>query len=98
MQIVITREKNALNAFDDSWTFGGNGNYNNVSRTVHDQIDKANATVVVDPDTVTYDGHAQLGTVVSISGVNEKEADAAASAGDQRLSQFPAGYRRLRPS
>src|SRR5205823_3531392 len=38
--------------------------------TITDTINKANATVVVDAYTVTYDGHAHLASVVSITGVN----------------------------
>src|SRR5205807_1228486 len=38
----------------DPWTFTDvTGNYNNASGTVHDHIDKANATIVVTPYTVT---------------------------------------------
>ena len=41
----------------DTWSFTGTANYNNIAATtITDTIDKANATVVVTPYTVTYDG------------------------------------------
>src|SRR5207237_446105 len=46
-------------------------NYNDIGNTtITDTINKANATVVVAAYTVTYDGHAHLASVVSITGVN----------------------------
>ncbi len=55
----------------DSWSFTGTANYNNIaSNTITDKIDKANATVVVAPYTVTYDGSSHTATVTSITGVN----------------------------
>src|SRR5207245_1020152 len=47
----------------DPWTFTDvTGNYNNASGTVHDHIDKANATIVVTAYHVTYDGNAHTAT------------------------------------
>src|SRR5947209_15860239 len=55
----------------DYWFFTATANYNDIGNTtITDTINKANATVVVDPYTLTYDGHAHLATVVSITGVN----------------------------
>ena len=55
----------------DSWSLTGASNYNNISSTsITDTINKANATVVVTPYSVTYDGKAHSATVTSITGVN----------------------------
>src|SRR5205823_11194994 len=50
--------------------FAGNGNYNSASRSVSDQIDKANATIVVSGYHVTYDGnsHTATGTATGVKG------------------------------
>ncbi len=54
----------------DSWSFAG-ANYNSIASTaITDTINKANATVVVTPYTVTYDGTAHMATVTSITGVD----------------------------
>ncbi len=42
--------------------FDGNGNYNATSGTVHNQIDKANATINVTPYHVTYNCNAHMAT------------------------------------
>src|SRR5205807_2207353 len=55
----------------DSWSFTGAANYNNIAATtITDTINKANATVVVTPYTVTYDGNPHTAAVTSITGVN----------------------------
>jgi hypothetical protein len=55
----------------DSWSFTGAANYNDIaSTTITDIINKATATVVVAPYTVTYDGNSHTATVTSITGVN----------------------------
>ncbi len=55
----------------DSWSFAGTANYNSIaSKTITDTINKANATVVVTPYTVTYNGVAHTATVASITGVD----------------------------
>src|SRR5205085_364070 len=55
----------------DSWSFTGTANYNDIAATtITDKINKANATVVVTPYDVTYDGHAHTAAITSISGVN----------------------------
>src|SRR5205814_5486394 len=60
----------------DYWFFTATANYNNIGNTtITDQIDKANAVVVVNPYSVTYDGHAHFATVVSITGVNGETGD-----------------------
>src|SRR5213075_3261149 len=54
----------------DSWSFTGAANYNDIaSTTITDTINKADATVVVTPYTVTYNGSPQTATVTSITGV-----------------------------
>src|SRR5205807_234171 len=55
----------------DPWTFTDvTGNYNNASGTVHDHIDKANATTVLTSDTVPYDDRhsAATGTATGVKG------------------------------
>ena len=52
-----TTHTNAGNYSTDPWTFtGATANYNNASGTVADSIAKANATIVVTPYSVTYNG------------------------------------------
>jgi len=53
-----------------NWTFTGGTNYNDASGSVAIEIAKANATVVVTPYNVTYDGQPHSATVASITGVN----------------------------
>src|SRR5262249_30751570 len=54
----------------DGWTFtDSTGNYNNASGTVDDAIAKADATVVVTPYNVIYDGFSHTATY-TITGVN----------------------------
>src|SRR4029077_3993382 len=66
-----TTHTNAGTYASDSWSFTGAANYNNIaSTTITDIINKANATVVVTPYTVTYDGQSHTATVASITGVN----------------------------
>src|SRR5262249_58052347 len=66
-----TTHTNAGTYSSDSWTFTGAGNYNNIaSTTITDTINKATATVVVAPYTVTYDGSSHTATVTSIARVN----------------------------
>ena len=58
----------------DSWSFTGTANYNSIaSTTITDTINKANATVVVTPYTVTYDGNPHTATVTSITGVDGRD-------------------------
>jgi hypothetical protein len=59
--------------YDDTWTFSDTtGNYNNASGTVQDLIKQANASIVVTPYSVTYDGnaHTATATATGISGVD----------------------------
>ena len=56
----------------DTWTFTDvTGNYNNASGTVSDSIAKANATIVVTPYSVTYNGAAHTATGAATSVLNE---------------------------
>ena len=52
-----TTHTNAGTYDSDTWIFTGGANYNNIDGTVTDGIGKANATVVVTPYNVTYDGN-----------------------------------------
>ncbi len=57
----------------DPWTFtDSTGNYNNASGTVHDRIDKANATIDVTGYSGIYDGaaHGASGTATGVGGVD----------------------------
>jgi hypothetical protein len=55
----------------DYWFFTGSANYNDIDNTtITDSIAKANATVVVTPYNLTYDGNPHTATVTSITGVN----------------------------
>ena len=70
VDVSNTTHTNAGTYASDTWSFTGTANYNDIaSTTITDSIDKANATVVVTPYTVTYDGAAH-GDVTSITGVN----------------------------
>jgi hypothetical protein len=63
-----------INAGDypsDAWTFTDvTGNYNSTGGTVHDHINKANATIDVTPYNVVYDGnpHTATGTATGVKG------------------------------
>ena len=58
-----TTHTNAGTYATDTWIFTGTANYNNIaSTTITDTIQKANATVVVTPYSVTYDGLAHTAT------------------------------------
>ena len=55
----------------DAWAFTDvTGNYNNAAGTVHDSITKADATIVITPYDVTYDGnpHTATGTATGVKG------------------------------
>jgi hypothetical protein len=55
----------------DAWSFRDpSGLYQDASGTVDDSIARANATVVVTPYAVTYDGQAHTAAITSITGVN----------------------------
>src|SRR5205823_5431878 len=53
-----------------SYSFAGDANHEASSDRKDFTIGKANATVVVTPYTVTYDGRAHTATLTSITGVN----------------------------
>jgi hypothetical protein len=58
-----TTHTNAGTYTGDAWTFTDvTGNYNGASGTVDDKISKADATIVVTPYDVTYDGNAHTAT------------------------------------
>src|SRR5205807_1710626 len=57
--------------YSDTWSFTDvTGNYNNAGNTVSDSIAKANATLLVSPYHVTYDGltHTATGTATGVLG------------------------------
>jgi len=57
-----TTHTNAGDYPTDAWTFTGGTNYNDASGTVSDKISKADATIVVTPYDVPYDGNAHTAT------------------------------------
>jgi hypothetical protein len=68
-----TTHTNAGDYPTDPWTFtDATGNYNDDSGTVHDHIDKANATITVTPYHVTYDGNAHTATGTA-TGANSED-------------------------
>src|SRR5437016_8796779 len=67
-----TTHTNAGEYASDPWTFtDATGNYNHANGTVHDQTDKVNATIVVTPYTVPYDGGAHTATGTAKGVLNE---------------------------
>jgi len=65
-----TTHSNAGNYPSDAWTFTDvTGNYNDTSGIVSDSIAKADATIVITPYSVTYDGnsHTATGTATGIN-------------------------------
>ncbi|HBI43132.1 MAG TPA: hypothetical protein DDY78_09800 [Planctomycetales bacterium] len=66
--------------YSDSWSFAGAANYKTIaSTTITDTINKANATVVVTPYTVKFDGSPHTATITSITGVNGETGAAVGS-------------------
>jgi hypothetical protein len=71
VDVSNTTHTNAGTYASDYWFFTGTANYNNIGNTaITDSIGKADATVVVAPYDVPYDGHSHTATVTSITGVN----------------------------
>jgi hypothetical protein len=71
VDVSTTSHTNAGTYSSDSWSFTGTANYNDIAATtITDTINKANATVVVTPYTVTYDGNPHTAAITSITGVN----------------------------
>ncbi|HZP83921.1 MAG TPA: Ig-like domain-containing protein, partial [Chthonomonadaceae bacterium] len=71
LDLSSTTHTNAGDYPSDAWTFtDATGNYNNANSTVHDHIDKADATIHVTPYDVTYDGneHTATGTATGVKG------------------------------
>jgi hypothetical protein len=74
-------------SYTDTWTFHDpTGTYRDASGTITDSIGKANATVVVTPYTVTYDGTPHTATLVSITGVPGVPGQTGAAVGTVDLS------------
>ena len=72
LNLTATTHTNAGDYPADAWTFTDvTGNYNNASNTVHDSIAKANATIVVTPYSVAYDGSAHTATGSAKGVLNE---------------------------
>jgi NAD(P)H-dependent FMN reductase len=70
VDVSNTTHTNAGTYTTDSWSFTGTANYNNIAATtITDTINKADATVVVTPYNVTYNGNPHTATY-TISGVN----------------------------
>src|SRR5205807_1163177 len=72
LNLTGTTHTNAGDYPADAWTFSGGTNYNDASSTVHDVIAKADATIVVTPYSVTYNGnpHTASGTATGVGGAN----------------------------
>src|SRR5205085_408365 len=67
---LSTTHTNAGTHSSDSWSFTGTGNYNDIAATtIIDTITNADATVVVTPYHMAYNGSAHTATVTSITGV-----------------------------
>ena len=67
MDVSNTTHTDAGTYTSDSWSFTGTANYNDIAATtITNKINKANATVVVAPYDVTYDGLPHTATVTSI--------------------------------
>jgi hypothetical protein len=68
-----TTHTNAGTYVTDGWSFTDpTGNYASTSGTVSDKINQANATILITPYNVTYDGnaHTATGTATGVGGVN----------------------------
>jgi hypothetical protein len=73
VDVSHTTNTNAGTYASDYWFFTGTANYNDIGHTtITDSIAKANATVVVAPYNVIYNGHERTATVTSITGVNSE--------------------------
>ena len=71
LSLTGTTHTNAGDFPTDPWTFTDTtGNYNYANGTVHDVINKANATINVSPYSLTYDAnpHMAVGTAIGVSG------------------------------
>src|SRR5438876_51738 len=77
----------------DYWSFtDSTGNYNNVGNTtITDHIAKANATVVVTPYNVPYNGHSHTATITSITGVNSETGATVVTVNVIKTTHTPAG-------
>ena len=70
-----TSHTNAGDYTTDPWTFtDATGNYNNASGSVHDHVDKADATITVTPYSVTYDAAAHTATGTAKGVLNENSS------------------------
>ncbi len=72
LALTGTTHTNAGDYPSDAWSFAGGANYNDASGTVHDIIDKADATITITPYHVTYDGnaHTSTGTATGVGGAD----------------------------
>src|SRR5207249_1147276 len=69
--VTLSPAETNAGVYADSWSFTGAANYNDIGSTsITDSIAKANATVVITPYSVTYDGTAHSAAITSITGVN----------------------------
>src|SRR5205085_2036253 len=70
IDVSNTTHTNAGAYNTDTWSFTGAANYNNIAATIiTDTISKADATVVVTPYSVSYNGNPHTATY-TITGVN----------------------------
>ena len=76
LDLSKTTHTNAGDYPNDPWTFHDpNGNYQDASGTVHDQINSGGATITVTPYTVTYDGNPHTATGTAKCGNSDLSAD-----------------------
>jgi hypothetical protein len=79
VDVSNTTHTNAGTYATDYWFFTGGANYNNIGNTtITDQIDKANATVVVTAYSVTFDANPHTATY-TVTGVGADTAAAGSS-------------------
>jgi hypothetical protein len=92
VDVTNTKHTNAGTYNTDSWSFAGTANYNNIAATtITDVINKADASIVVTPYDVTYDGHAHTAAITSITGVNGETGATVGVVDVSHTSHTPAG-------
>ena len=92
VDVTNTKHTKAGTYNTDSWSFAGTANYNNIAATtITDVINKADASIVVTPYDVTYDGHAYTAAITSITGVNGETGATVGVVDVSHTSHTPAG-------
>src|SRR5207237_546172 len=92
VDVTNTKHTKAGTYNTDSWSFAGTANYNNIAATtITDVINKADASIVVTPYDVTYDGHAYTAAITSITGFNGETGATVGVVDVSHTSHTPAG-------